>query len=134
MLYSRVLLESLIRTLPGHRRLSTANSPRPSQTVNPLESALPKNRRVTPLESALPNSLDLKSFRIRTYKKGGGSDCLFCQACEGWFGCGKDVDGVHLGNAAAFPTFPQRCGGWSIKKAKQEHMLLGAGVLPELWH
>jgi hypothetical protein len=30
--------------------------------------------------------------------------------------------------------FPQRCGGWSIKKAKQEHMLLGAGVLPELWH
>src|ERR1700689_5230004 len=42
------------------------------------------------------------------------SDCLFCQACEGWFGCGKDVDGVHLGNAAAFPTFPQRCGGWGI--------------------
>jgi hypothetical protein len=48
-------------------------------TVNPLtpvESALPQNPSVSPSESALPNSLDLKSFRIRTCKKrwgeGGG--------------------------------------------------------------
>src|SRR5271156_1375317 len=54
--------------------------PRPSEvpppyvipTVTRLESAVPKNTRVTPLQSALPNSLDLKSFRIRTYKKAGG--------------------------------------------------------------
>src|SRR6202040_4285866 len=76
MLYLLVLLESSIRTLPGHRWLSAANSHRPSQTVNPLESALPRNRRVTPLESALPKSLDLKSFRIRTYKKRRGRGCL----------------------------------------------------------
>src|SRR5580692_6102745 len=40
--------------------------------LSPLESALTKNPRVTHLESALPNSLDLKSFRIRTYEKGRG--------------------------------------------------------------
>ncbi len=34
--------------------------------------ACPDPRGVTPLESALPNLKDLKFFRIRTYKKGGG--------------------------------------------------------------
>src|SRR5271168_4221565 len=43
-----------------------------SNNLSPLESALTKNRRVTHLESALPKSLDLKSFRIRTYEKRGG--------------------------------------------------------------
>src|SRR5882724_6757903 len=38
----------------------------------PLESALPKNAPVTRLESADPKSLDLKPFRIRTYRKGWG--------------------------------------------------------------
>jgi hypothetical protein len=41
------------------------------EPLNPLESALPQNARVTPLESALTNLKDLKSFRIRTYKKRG---------------------------------------------------------------
>src|SRR5271156_350560 len=40
--------------------------------LTPSESALPQSRRVTRLESALPKSLDLKSFRIRTYKKWRG--------------------------------------------------------------
>jgi hypothetical protein len=76
MLQFVVLSQPLIRTLPGHRWLSAPNAHRPPQTVNPLESALPENRRVTPLESALPKSLDLKSFRIRTYKKRRGEGCL----------------------------------------------------------
>jgi hypothetical protein len=41
-------------------------------SLTPAESADPKNSRVTRLESTLPNSLDLKSFRIRTSKKGPG--------------------------------------------------------------
>src|SRR5579863_3049848 len=50
-------------------------------TVNLLtlvESALPQNTPVTPSESALPNSLDLKSFRIRTCEKrwGEGGELL----------------------------------------------------------
>src|SRR5271170_4822186 len=46
-----------------------------AETLNPLESALPQNAPITPLQSALPKSLDLKSFRIRTYEKRRG---------EGW--------------------------------------------------
>src|SRR5437879_10837028 len=38
----------------------------------PLECALTKNAAVSALECALTNSLDLKSFGIRTYKKVGG--------------------------------------------------------------
>ena len=56
----------------------------------------------------------LKSGPDTKHQSAEWSDCLFCQACEGWSGCGKGVDGVHLGNAAAFPTFPQRCGGWGF--------------------
>ena len=67
-----MLLQSLIRTVRCHRWFSTGDSFSPSPAVNLLESALPRNERVTPVESALPKSLDLKSFRIRTYKKGGG--------------------------------------------------------------
>jgi hypothetical protein len=40
--------------------------------VTPLECALTKNAAVSALECALTNSLDLKSFGIRTYKKVGG--------------------------------------------------------------
>jgi hypothetical protein len=43
-----------------------------SFSLSPLQSALTKNVPLTPLESALTISLDLKSFRIRTYKKTGG--------------------------------------------------------------
>ena len=48
------------------RQLSTVNR------LTPLESALPENSRVTRLESALRKSLDLKSFRTRTCRKGWG--------------------------------------------------------------
>ncbi len=41
-------------------------------SLSPLESADPRNSRVTPLQSADPKTKHLKSFRIRTYKKGGG--------------------------------------------------------------
>src|SRR5271155_1399001 len=41
-------------------------------SVSAAESALTKFASVTPLESALAKTLDLKSFRIRTYKKRGG--------------------------------------------------------------
>jgi hypothetical protein len=42
------------------------------KSLSPSESALTKKALVTHLESALPKSLDLKSFRIRTYVKGWG--------------------------------------------------------------
>jgi hypothetical protein len=47
------------------------------QRATLLESALPENAPVTRLESALPKTLDLKPFRIRTYKKwrGEGVNC-----------------------------------------------------------
>ena len=38
----------------------------------PLESTLTKNRSLTPAQSTLTKTLDLKSFRINTYKKTGG--------------------------------------------------------------
>src|ERR1700747_2217989 len=49
-----------------------------AKTLNPLESALPQNAPITLLKSALPKSLDLNSFRIRTYKNrwGGGIEQL----------------------------------------------------------
>src|SRR5882762_2784579 len=40
--------------------------------LTPLQSAHSQNPPVTPSESALPNSLDLKSFRIRTSEKRPG--------------------------------------------------------------
>jgi hypothetical protein len=46
------------------------------EKLSPLESALPQNAPVTPSESALPDLLDLKSFGIRTYKKGRGVGAL----------------------------------------------------------
>jgi hypothetical protein len=42
-----------------------------SCSLNPLESAHPKNAPVTPPESALTKWLNLKSFGIRTYEKSG---------------------------------------------------------------
>jgi len=39
--------------------------------LNHLECALMQNAPATPVECALTNSLDLKSFRFRTYKKTG---------------------------------------------------------------
>ena len=51
-----------------------------------IESALTRDTPITRLESALTKSLDLKSFRIRTYKKGGGGGVLLgaglCQLYE----------------------------------------------------
>src|SRR5580704_3143215 len=67
MIPSVVLLESTRRQFPQEVNLS------------PAESALPRNTPITPLQSALAKSLDLKSFRIRTYKirpGGGGSKLL----------------------------------------------------------
>src|SRR5713226_9543672 len=46
----------------------------PPGRISPLEYALTKNAPATPLEFTLTKSLDLKSFRFRSYKKhpGGG--------------------------------------------------------------
>ncbi len=56
-------------SLKGLRNVSTF---RRSNVLTPVESALTQNTPITPLESALPNSLDLKSFGIRTYEKRWG--------------------------------------------------------------
>ena len=74
MLLFLVLSQIVIRTLST--RLGTFDVPPPNaiSTVTSLESALPKNGPITPLQSALPKSLDLKPFRIRTYKIRPGGD------------------------------------------------------------
>jgi hypothetical protein len=46
---------------------------------------------------------------IKLDRKSGGaewSDCLDCQECDGGFGCGKDVDCVHLENVSVVFHFP----------------------------
>jgi hypothetical protein len=72
MLSSPVLSETLIRTLATPPAFSHIRPPNAATALNPLESALTKNAPVTRLESADPKTKDLKSFRIRTYEKGGG--------------------------------------------------------------
>src|SRR5882757_10734779 len=74
MLPSFVLPQIVIRTLATRLRIFKVPAPSASPALKPLESALPQNGRVTRLESADPKTLDLKSFRIRTYKKGGEGD------------------------------------------------------------
>src|SRR5882724_4810854 len=69
MILSPVLAQVIVRTLPPSRLTVSANA---HIDVSPAESALPKNRPVTRLESADPKILDLKSFRIRTYRKWWG--------------------------------------------------------------
>src|SRR5258708_1108884 len=76
MLSSFVLPQIVIRTLATRLRIFKVPAPSASPALKPLESALPQNGRVTRLESADPKTLDLKSFRIRTYKKGGASFLL----------------------------------------------------------
>src|SRR5271163_1605204 len=72
MLSSFVLSQILIRTLGTRFSDSGIALPGATQTVNPVESALPKNPPITPLQSSDPKTLDLKSFRIRTYEKRRG--------------------------------------------------------------
>ena len=43
-----------------------------SKSATPLQSAVTKNASVNPLQSAVANSLDLKSLRMNSYKKGWG--------------------------------------------------------------
>jgi len=76
MLSSFVLPQIVIRTLATRLRIFKVPAPSASPALKPLESALPQNGRVTRLESADPKTLDLKSFRIRTYKKGRGEGVL----------------------------------------------------------
>ncbi len=49
-------------------------------SLSPLLSALPGFAPLTPLESALPKTQDLKSFRIRTYRKRRGEGVLLLTA------------------------------------------------------
>jgi len=67
-------LSTLLQMPRGGMGLPTPNIPtfKSENALTPVESALPKNTRVTPSESALPKTQDLKSFRIRTCKKGWG--------------------------------------------------------------
>src|SRR5450432_4269763 len=69
MVSSFVLFQIVIRTLGT--RLDSSDVPPPDAlpTVNPLESADPKNAPVTPLQSADPKTKHLKSFRIRRSEK-----------------------------------------------------------------
>src|SRR6266478_4947258 len=50
--------------------------PATDRKLTPPESALARNASVTPLGSALTVSLDLKPFRIRTYRKRWGEGAL----------------------------------------------------------
>ena len=50
--------------------------PNASFPLTPLQSALPQNPALSPSESAVSISLDLKSFRIRVYKKTRGVGVL----------------------------------------------------------
>ncbi len=72
--FSSTVLVNPIGLLPSIAGVLKADR---TNKLSPLESTLTKNPRVTRLESALPNSLDLKSFRIRTYEKrrGRGANC-----------------------------------------------------------
>jgi hypothetical protein len=72
MLFLPVLTHIAIRTFAAP--LDATDVPRQNAipTLKSLESALTKNAPVTPLQSADPKTLALKSFRIRTYKKGWG--------------------------------------------------------------
>ena len=81
-------LEALVQTEPHWKRMqfdpsaailrSASGKPhriaskRADHSLFPLESALTKNTFVTLLESALTKSFDLKSFRIRSYRKRQG--------------------------------------------------------------
>jgi len=49
-----------------------------SMSVTLLECAVTKNVPVSPLECAVTKLLDLKSFRIRSYKKSGGGGGYQC--------------------------------------------------------
>src|ERR1700736_6206218 len=62
------VLEQFCSTSPVAVKFPARSSPllRASRRLTLLESADPQNKRVTHLESALQNSLDLKSFIIRT--------------------------------------------------------------------
>jgi len=53
---------------------------------------------------------------------GQPSDCLFCQACEGWFGCGKGVDGSTWETRLRFPLSPNAAAAGFFKKAKQQQV------------
>ena len=74
MLSSFVLAETLIRTLappPGSRHV---RPPIAASTVNPLESADPKNASVTPLQSADPKTKHLKGDLCLDKVKGVSHD------------------------------------------------------------
>src|SRR5271155_613533 len=85
MLPSFVLSQPLIRTLHARASACYVRPLTAISTVNPLESALPKNARVTPLQSAVPKSLGLKSFRIRTSEKKAGGGGKLLTRIEGVF-------------------------------------------------
>src|ERR1700722_7573589 len=69
-----------------HKMLGSALQERTSSEVRKPKSfriRTSQNAPITRLESALPNSLDLKPFRIRTYKKWrGGGDHLLTKAAQ----------------------------------------------------
>ncbi len=62
---------------------STDSLPAAKAPLTSLESALTQGLPVTPLECALTKNKDLKSFRIRTYRKTGGGGLLVCWKCAG---------------------------------------------------
>ena len=108
-------------------------SPTPA---TPLEFALTKNAPVSALERALTNSLDLKSFGIRTYKKDRGergqrpdrhevrrghSKLSHNAKCEGWTDPNATSGVVNpsqpgperQGTLSSVPTAGHQSGGFS---------------------
>ena len=83
-------------------QLSTVNS------LTPLQSALPQNRRVTRLESADPKTRHLKSFRIRTCEKGVGEGGeLLTSLVDGEDHAWQELFGVGCGTQAGMPVLPK---------------------------
>src|ERR1700674_4929824 len=85
------LKEKFSSSCPHPRDADSPNdseAPNGSQVLNTnltaLESTLTKKRPATLLQSTLTKTLDLKSFRMNTYKKrgggGGGSPRILCRA------------------------------------------------------
>src|SRR5258708_35937628 len=71
-----------------------------------LTSTLTKNASATPLTSTLTKTLNLKPFRINTYKKGvGGTPYSACRASAAEIAL-RCRDGVALVTRRGFPYTP----------------------------
>jgi hypothetical protein len=99
-----------------------------NSALNSLESALPKNAPITPLQSADPKTLDLKSFRIRTYEKGrgeGGKLLTRNRSAARWLFVAQSLHGVYAHGAVSWNVAGDEGG----KEQEDGHRGEGDGVV-----